>query len=104
MPSTPTRRRLRTRGSRRSVCGIVVNDHPNIPRVEYDRLRALLHNAARSGPAAHNRGGVPDFEAHVRGRIAWVSAVNAARGEKLRRMFERVDWDAAGEETGGARP
>jgi RNA-directed DNA polymerase len=85
---------LRTRGSRQTVCGIVVNDHPNVPRVEYDRLRALLHNAARDGPAAHNRAGVPDFKAHVRGRIAWISAVNPVRGEKLRRMFEAVDWDA----------
>jgi RNA-directed DNA polymerase len=85
---------LRTRGSRQTVCGIVVNDHPNVPRLQYDRLRALLHNAARDGPAAHDRGHVPDFEAHVRGRIAWVSAVNPARGEKLRRMFELVDWTA----------
>jgi RNA-directed DNA polymerase len=85
---------LRTRGSRQTVCGIVVNDHPNVPRLEYDRLRALLHNAARDGPAAHNRGAVPDFEAHVRGRIAWISAVNPGRGEKLRRMFEVVDWGA----------
>ena len=83
---------LRTRGSRQTVCGIVVNDHPNVPRVEYDQLRALLHNAARDGPAAHNRGAVPDFEAHVRGRIAWISAVNPLRGEKLRRMCEQVDW------------
>lgn len=85
---------LRTRGSRQTVCGIVVNDHPNVPRLEYDRLRALLHNAARDGPAAHNRGAVPDFKAHVRGRIAWISAVNPGRGEKLRRMFEVVDWGA----------
>jgi RNA-directed DNA polymerase len=85
---------LRTRGSRQTACGIVVNDRPNVPRVEYDRLRALLHNAGRDGPAAHNRGHVPDFEAHVRGRIAWVSALNPVRGEKLRWLFDRVDWDA----------
>jgi RNA-directed DNA polymerase len=85
---------LRTRGSRQTVCGIVVNQHPNVPRIEYDRLRALLHNAARDGPAAHNRAGRPDFEAHVRGRIAWVSALNPARGEKLQRLFERVVWGA----------
>jgi RNA-directed DNA polymerase len=84
---------LRTRGSRQTVCGIVVNEHPNVPRIEYDRLRALLHNAARDGPDAHNRDRVPDFEAHVRGRIGWVTALNPARGEKLQRMFERVDWD-----------
>ncbi len=85
---------LRTRGSRQTVCGIVVNEHPNVPRIEYDRLRALLHNAARDGAAAHNRAAQPDFEAHVRGRIGWVSALNPAHGEKLQRMFERVEWRA----------
>lgn len=85
---------LRTRGSRQTVCGIVVNEHPNVPRIEYDRLRALLHNSGRDGPAPHNRARLPDFEAHVRGRIAWVSALNPGRGEKLQRLFERVDWDA----------
>jgi RNA-directed DNA polymerase len=88
---------LRTRGSRQTVCGIVINEHPNVPRIEYDRLRALLHNAARDGPAAHNRDRAPDFEAHVRGRIGWVTALNPARGEKLQRMFERVEWDAEGD-------
>jgi RNA-directed DNA polymerase len=87
---------LRTRGSRQTVCGIVVNDHPNVPRIEYDRLRALLHNAARDGPRAQNRAAVVDFEAHVRGRIAWVSALHPAHGEKLRAMFERVDWQTSG--------
>jgi RNA-directed DNA polymerase len=85
---------LRTHGSRQAVCGIVVNERPNVPRDDYDRLRALLHNAARDGAAAHNRVGAADFEAHVRGRIAWVSALHPGRGEKLSRMFERVDWRA----------
>jgi RNA-directed DNA polymerase len=89
---------LRTRGSRQTVCGIVVNEHPNVPRIEYDRLRALLHNAGRDGPAAHNRDRRPDFEAHVRGRVAWVSALNPRRGEKLQRLFERVEWDADGDQ------
>jgi RNA-directed DNA polymerase len=83
---------LRTRGSRQTVCGIVVNEHPNVPRIEYDRLRAMLHNAARDGPHAQNRDAVLDFEAHIRGRIAWVSALHPAHGEKLRAMFQRVDW------------
>jgi RNA-directed DNA polymerase len=85
---------LRSRGSRQTVCGIVVNGRPNITRIEYDRLRALLHNAARTAPAAQNRARLPDFEAHVRGRIAWVSALNPGRGAKLHELFERVDWGA----------
>ena len=74
-------------------CGIVVNDHPNVPRDEYDRLRAILHNAARHGPAAENRASVPDFRAHLLGRIGWVESVNPARGAKLRARFALIAWE-----------
>jgi hypothetical protein len=46
----------------------------------------------RDGPASQNRSGIPDFEAHLRGRIAWVSSLNPQRGEKLRRWFAEIDW------------
>jgi len=82
-----------TRAGRQRVCGIVVNDGPNVAREQYDELKAILHNAARNGPAAENRAGVPDFRAHLLGRIAWVASLNPARGAKLRLRFERIDWD-----------
>ena len=81
-----------TSGARQQVCGIVVNERPNAPREEYDELRAILHNAARHGPAAENRAGVPDFRAHLLGRIAWMESLNPARGEKLRAGFARIRW------------
>jgi RNA-directed DNA polymerase len=83
---------MRSAGDRQSVCGVVVNVHPNIVRPEYDRLKAILHNAARHGPASQNRSGIADFEAHLRGRISWVSSVNPGRGEKLRRRLGEIDW------------
>jgi hypothetical protein len=83
---------LRGTGTRQSVCGIVVNVHPNVARLEYDRLKAILHNAARHGPASQNRANVADFEAQLRGRISWVDSLNPTRGEKLRRRFEEIDW------------
>ena len=79
-------------GGRQPVCGVVVNAHPNVTRGEYDRLAATLHNAARFGPVSQNRAGVPDFRAHLRGRVAWVSAVNPTRGARLLAAFERIDW------------
>jgi RNA-directed DNA polymerase len=82
---------LRTRAARQSVCGIVVNATPNISRAEYDRLKAILHNAARDGPASQ---GLAGREAHLRGRIAWVAALNRPRGEKLMRRFAQIDWGA----------
>ena len=84
---------LATRGRRQLVCGIVVNDRLNVARTEYDLLKAILHNAARSGPAHENRAGVPDFRAHLLGRIAWVQSLHPARGAKLRSQFARIDWE-----------
>jgi hypothetical protein len=83
---------LHSAGARQSVCGVVVNVHTNVARTEYDRLKAILHNAMRDGPASQNRSGIPDFEAHLRGRIAWVGSLNPQRGEKLRRRFAEIDW------------
>jgi hypothetical protein len=85
---------LATRAGRQRVCGIVVNERPNLPREEYDALRAIVHNVAVRGPAGQNRAGVPDFRAHLLGRIAWVSSLNPARGEKLAREFARISWEA----------
>ncbi len=84
---------LATRAARQQVCGIVVNERLNVPRGEYEKLKAILHNAARRGPAGENRSGVADFRSHLLGRIAWVESLNPGRGRKLRAQFARVDWD-----------
>jgi hypothetical protein len=82
---------LRTRSARQSVCGIVVNAAPNIARGEYDRLKAILHNAARDGPAAQ---GLTGRQAELEGRVAWVASLNPERGEKLKRRAAQIDWGA----------
>lgn len=88
----PAKTRVQRAGGRQTVTGIVVNAHPNVGRDDYDALRAQLHNAAVHGPASQNRAGHPDFRAHLLGRIAWVAAVNPARGERLRAAFDRIAW------------
>jgi RNA-directed DNA polymerase len=77
---------------RQTVCGVVVNVRPNIRRTEYDRLKAILHNAGAHGPASQNHDGVADFKAHLRGRISWVHSLNPARGDKLRELLAEIDW------------
>jgi hypothetical protein len=79
-----------TSATRQSVCGIVVNASPNVTRTEYDRLKAILHNAARHGPASQ---GVSELRSQLRGRIAWVASLNPGRGEKLLRLFNAIDWE-----------
>jgi hypothetical protein len=91
----PRKTRVMTQATRQQVTGVVVNAHPNVARDEFDRLKATLHNAARHGPAAQNREGVPDFRAHLLGRIAWVAWLNPARGARLRRLFDVIEWDGA---------
>ena len=85
---------IATRAGRQRVCGIVVNERLNVPRREYDELKAILHNAALRDPARENRAGVPDFRAHLLGRIAWVESLHPGRGAKLRSQFARIDWGA----------
>ncbi|HKO90021.1 MAG TPA: reverse transcriptase family protein [Polyangiaceae bacterium] len=88
--------RVLRRATRQQLCGVVVNAHPNVPRDDYDRLKAILTNCQRHGVANQNRDGHADFRSHLRGRVAWVTAVAPARGAKLLQIFRSIDWDSAG--------
>jgi RNA-directed DNA polymerase len=70
----------------------VINQKINIARNEYDQLKAILHNCLRHGPDDQNRAGVADFRAHLDGKIAHARRLNPERGERLRRLFERIAW------------
>ena len=86
----------KTRVMRRSVsqraAGLVLNEKVNIRRDQFDQLKAILTNCVRTGPAEQNREKVVDFYCHLAGRIAHVGMVNRAKGEKLRGIFERIEW------------
>jgi hypothetical protein len=75
------------------VTGVVVNVRPNIRRAEFDRLKAILTNCVRHGPATQNRSGVPDFRAHLAGKLAQVKSLHPQRAEKLFRVFQQIKWD-----------
>ncbi|WP_103384197.1 reverse transcriptase family protein [Pseudonocardia dioxanivorans] len=88
----PAKTRVMPSHHRQRVVGLVVNSAPRVPRHEYDALRALLHNCARTGPARQNRDGHPDFRAHLLGRIGWVATGSPARAQRLRTLFDAIDW------------
>jgi RNA-directed DNA polymerase len=88
----PAKTGVRRRNERQLVCGVVVNERLNVPRTRYDRLKAILHDAAHHGPAAANRDDVSDFRAHLQGRIAWVGQLHPPRGEKLQARFDAIAW------------
>jgi RNA-directed DNA polymerase len=85
--------RVMRRGQRQQLCGVVVNQRASPPRAEIDNLRALLFNAARSGPESQNRSAHPRFRAHLEGRIAWVASINPGRARKLRALFDGIRWE-----------
>ena len=78
---------------RQLLTGVVVNAKTNVRREEFDRLKAILTNCVRHGPASQNREGAIDFRAHLAGRIAHVASLNWERGKKLQDIFGRIDWD-----------
>jgi retron-type reverse transcriptase len=84
--------RIMRGGRQQRVTGVIVNQKTNVPRREYDLLKAILHNCIKHGPAGQNRGQVPDFREHLRGRIAHVAHIGPERGRKLLKLFEQIRW------------
>ncbi len=84
--------RLRTASQRQRLTGIVVNTKVNCSRRQFDQLKAILHNCAKFGPESQNRAGHADFGAHLLGRISYIRWLNPARGEKLLKLWRRVEW------------
>ena len=88
----PRKMRVMPRNGRQIVTGIVVNEHCNVTRDDFDALKAILFNCVRHGPAGQNHDGVADFPRHLDGRVAWVAQVNPVRGAKLRALLDRIPW------------
>lgn len=84
--------RVMRQGVSQRAAGLVLNDHPNIAREEFDRLKAILHNCRTRGPTGQNHAGHPDFRAHLMGRVAHVESITPRRGARLRQIFDRIDW------------
>ena len=82
--------RVQRAARRQEVTGVVVNAKPSLPREELRRLRAILHGAKTTGLVAQNREGVPDFEAWLRGKIAYVSMIDTEKGARLRAELDTL--------------
>jgi RNA-directed DNA polymerase len=87
--------RLATQAQAQQVCGVVVNQHLNLKRHDFDRLRAVLHQCALRGPASQNREGHADFRAHLQGKLDWATQLNPVKARRLHALWDRIDWSAA---------
>jgi RNA-directed DNA polymerase len=85
--------RIMRQGVRQHLAGLVANQHLNVIRTDYDRLKATLTNCVRLGPESQNRAGHPRFRSHLEGHVAFVEMINPARGKRLRAMYEQIQWE-----------
>jgi RNA-directed DNA polymerase len=88
----PRKTGVMPRAGRQRLAGLVVNDQPRVSRRDVDLLRAILHNCRVHGPSSQNRDDVPAWEAHLRGRIAWVAQHDPVRGARLQAVHDSIDW------------
>lgn len=95
--------RIMPQSVRQSAAGLVCNQHANLARDEFDRLKAILYNCVRQGPATQNRDARADFRAHLAGRVAFVESLNPARGRRLRLLFDQISWPSDGGDRGGGQ-
>jgi RNA-directed DNA polymerase len=84
--------RIMRQGVRQRLAGLVANERMNVPRADFDRLKAALNNCARLGPDTQNHTAHPRFRAHLEGRIGWVESINPVKGQRLRAIFDQIAW------------
>lgn len=85
--------RIMRQGVRQRIVGLVANQRPNVPRNDFDRLKATLTNCVRRGPQTQNHDAQPDFCAHLEGRVSFVEMINPIKGKRLRRVFDQIRWE-----------
>ena len=85
--------RIMRQGVRQHLAGLVVNQHMNVKRPDFDLLKATLTNCVRLGPESQNRDAHPAVFART-WKAEWglSRSINPARGKRLRAIFERIEW------------
>ena len=84
--------RVMRQGVRQYVAGVVLNQHLNVVRSDFDRLKATLTNCVQLGPESQNREAHPTFRSHLEGRVGFVEMINPVRGRRLRAILEKIVW------------
>ena len=85
--------RIMRQGVRQRLVGLIANQHPNILRADFDRLKAVLTNCVRKGPETQNRDAHHNFRAHLEGRVSFVEMINSSKGKRLRKLLELIRWE-----------
>lgn len=82
--------RLMTQATRQMVTGVVVNQHTSTPRELRRQVRAIIHNAQRTGLQAQNRDGRENFRAYLQGLIGYIHEANPSHALPLSRLLQSI--------------
>jgi RNA-directed DNA polymerase len=85
--------RIMRQGVRQHLAGLAINQRVNVIRADFDRLKAMLTNCVRLGPESQNRDAHPSFRAHLDGRVGFVESINPAKGQRLRVLLDKIEWE-----------
>ncbi len=85
--------RIMRQSVRQHLAGLVTNQRLNVRRSDFDRLKAILTNCARHGPATQNREAHPLFREHLAGRISFMESIHGDKGRRLRAIFDQIAWE-----------
>ncbi|HEY1218210.1 MAG: reverse transcriptase family protein [Bryobacteraceae bacterium] len=85
--------RIMRQGVRQHLAGTVVNQKVSLCRRDLELLEAILTNCIRFGPQSQNRAALPNFRAHLEGRIGFVEMVSRVKARPLRALFEAIEWN-----------
>lgn len=88
----PDKTRCMPAHKQQRITGVVVNANTNLPRQEFDRLKACLHQCVVKGHASQNKSHHPDFKAYLQGRIAWARQLNPDKAQRLQALFDKIQW------------
>jgi RNA-directed DNA polymerase len=84
--------RIMRPSGRQHLAGLVINQHLNVRRSDFDLLKAILTNCVRHRPETQNREGHPHFRQHLDGRISFVESIHPGKGRRLRSIFKKIEW------------
>lgn len=82
--------RIMRQGVRQHLAGLVANQHLNVNREDFHRLKAILTNCVRYGPDSQNREARPHFRAHLEGRVSFVESINPSKGARLPAILQQI--------------
>jgi RNA-directed DNA polymerase len=85
--------RIMRQGVRQHLAGVVVNQKTSLRRRDLELMEAILTNCVRFGAESQNRARLPDFRAHLEGRVGFVEMINRVKGQRLRAVFEAIKWE-----------